>query len=67
MGKQHPTRRPWTGQLTSLYRADRDDRIVRAYELVLPVPGSSPKLKPREEESKNEAVPTYRHLRPRLW
>jgi hypothetical protein len=66
MGKKHPTRRPWTVQLTSLYRADRDDRIVRAYELVLPILGSRPKLKHREEESENEAVPTYGHLRPRL-
>jgi hypothetical protein len=66
MGKKYPAHRPWTVQLTSLYRSDRDDRIVRAYELVLPLIVSRPKLNNREEESDNEAAPTYRHLRPRL-
>lgn len=66
MGKQHPAHRPWTVQLTAIYRPDRDDRIARAYELALPIIVSRPSPKNREEETENEAVPTHRHLRTRL-
>jgi hypothetical protein len=66
MGKKHPAHRPWTVQLTALYRPDRDERIARAYELILPIIISSPNPKKREEESDHEAVPPHRHLRPRL-
>jgi hypothetical protein len=65
MGKKHLARRPWTVQLTSIYRPDRDDRIVRAYELVLPLSASRPTQK-NEEESENAAIPPHRHLRSRL-
>lgn len=66
MGKKHPAPRPWTVQLTSLYRPDRDDRIARAYELVLPILVSRPSPKIRKEETDHEAVPPHCHLRTRL-
>ncbi len=66
MGKKHPAPRSWTVQLTSLYRPDRDDRIARAYELVLPILVSRLNPKNREEDPSNEAVPTHRPLRTRL-
>ena len=65
MGKKHPAHRQWTVHLTALYRPDRDDRIARAYELVLPLITRSPR-QPQEEEPPNAAVPPQRHLRPRL-
>ncbi len=65
MGKKHPAHRQWTVHLTSIYRPDRDERITRAYELVLPVI-SRPTRQAREEENTNEAVPTHRHLCTRL-
>jgi hypothetical protein len=66
MGKKHPAHRPWTVQLTALYRPDRDERIARAYELILPIIISRPSPKKREEEPDHEAVPPHRHLRTRL-
>jgi len=66
MGKKHPTRRPWTVQLTALYRPDRDDRIAKAYALVLPILVSRPSPKIPQEETAYEAVPTHGHLRSRL-
>jgi hypothetical protein len=65
MGKKHPTHRQWTVQLTSLYRPDRDERITRAYELVLPIIARSTR-QPPEEENTNEAIPPHRYLRTRL-
>ena len=65
MGKKHPAHRQWTVHLRALYRPDRDDRIARAYELVLPLITRSTR-QPQEEEPTNEAVPPQRHLRPRL-
>jgi hypothetical protein len=66
MGKKPPAPRPWTVQLTALYRPDRDERIVRAYELVLPILVSRLKPKNQEEDPSNETLFTYRPLRPRL-
>jgi hypothetical protein len=66
MGKKHPAHRPWTVQLTALYRPDRDARIAKAYELALPIRVSSLKPTPQEEDPRNDVVPTYRHLRPRV-
>jgi hypothetical protein len=65
MGKKHPTHRQWTVHLTAIYRPDRDARITRAYELVLPIIARSTR-QPQEEENPNEAIPPHRYLRPRL-
>jgi len=66
MGKKNPPRR-WTVQLESVYRPSRDDRIIRAYELALPIIISNSKTeKNSEEENKNEIVTSHRHLRARL-
>src|SRR5262245_39215642 len=65
MGKKHPAHRPWTVQLTSIYRPDREERIARAYELALPIIARSTQ-QPQEEENPNEALPPYRPLRSRL-
>jgi hypothetical protein len=65
MGKKYPAHRPWTVQLTALYRSDRDERIARAYELSLPLI-SRPSPKRREAESNHEVIPPHRQLRPRL-
>jgi hypothetical protein len=65
MGKKHLVHRQWPVPLTALYRPDRDERIARAYELVLPLITRSTR-QPQEEEPTNEAVPPHRHLRPRL-
>ena len=37
MGKKHPLPRQWTVQLTSSYHRERDERIARAYELLIPI------------------------------
>jgi hypothetical protein len=65
MGKKHPAHRPWTVQLTAIYRPDREERIARAYELALPIIARSTR-QPQEEENPNEAIPTDRPLRSRL-
>jgi hypothetical protein len=65
MGKKHLAPRQWTVHLTVLYRPDRDDRMARAYELVLPLIARSTR-QPQEEETTNEAVAPPRSLRPRL-
>ncbi len=67
MGKKQPSRRQWRVQLEALYRRDRDERIVRAYELALPVIISKPTPRTQEEEETNhEALTPYGHLRSRL-
>lgn len=65
MGKKHLAHRQWTVHLTASYRPDRDERMARAYELVLPIIARS-SLQPQEEETPNEALPPHRSLRPRL-
>jgi hypothetical protein len=66
MGKKKPPRR-WTVHLKSGYRPSRDDRIIRAYELALPIIISTSKIeKNAEEENNNEIVASHRHLRARL-
>jgi hypothetical protein len=65
MGKKHLAHRQWTVHLTAIYRPDRDERMARAYELVLPLSARSSR-QPQEEEHPNEAVPPHRYLRARL-
>ena len=67
MGKKHPLQRQWTVQLTSSYHRDRDERIARAYELVLP--SVSPPTQPyqyHEEEATTETLSADRPLRTRV-
>ena len=49
MGKKKPSPRPWTVHLAAVYRRDRDERLARAYELVLPVITTTTG-NPKEEE-----------------
>ena len=65
MGKKHPRPRQWTVQLTSSYHRDRDERIARAYELIIPIVSQSPKPY-RKEEARNETLIADRHLRTRV-
>jgi cobalamin biosynthesis protein CobD/CbiB len=65
MEKKHPAYHPWMVHLTAIYRPDRDERIARAYELVLPIVSRSTRQS-QEAENTNEAVPPHRHLRTRL-
>jgi hypothetical protein len=65
MGKTHLAHRQWMVHLTALYRPDRDERLARAYELVLPIIARSSR-QPQEEENPHEAIPPQRSLRPRL-
>lgn len=62
MGKKKSPRR-WTVHLNSVYRPSRDERIMRAYELTLPIITSTSKPKPEAEENKNEIITAHRHLR----
>ena len=66
MGKKHPAPRPWTVQLTALYRPDRNERIVRAYELALPILVAKRQPKNQEEDPSHEALSTHRPVRTRL-
>jgi hypothetical protein len=65
MGKKKTPRR-WTVHLKSVYRPSRDERIIRAYELALPIITSTSKPKTEGEENNNEIVTAHRHLRARL-
>jgi hypothetical protein len=65
MGKKHPRPRQWTVQLTSSYHRDRDERIARAYELIIPIVSQPPKPQ-QKEEPPNETLNAYRHLRTRV-
>ena len=65
MGKKHPLPRPWTVKLTSSYHRDRDERRIRAYELVLPIV-SQPTQPYQKEESPHDTLSTDRSLRTRV-
>ena len=65
MGKKHPLPRQWTVQLTSSYHRDRDERIARAYELILSIV-SQPTQPYQEEEPPNDTLSADRHLRTRV-
>jgi len=66
MGKKKSPRR-WVVHLKSVYRPSRDDRIIRAYELALPIIISNNKIEKNvEEENNNDIVTSHRHLRARL-
>jgi hypothetical protein len=64
MGKKHPPHQ-WTVRLTSSYHRERDQRIARAYELIIPIVAQAPKPQ-RKEEARNESLIANRHLRTRV-
>jgi hypothetical protein len=65
MGKKHPLPHQWTVRLTSSYHRERDQRIARAYELIIPIVSQSPKSQ-LKEEARNESLIANRHLRTRV-
>ena len=65
MGKKHPQPWQWTVQITSSYHRERDERIARAYELIIPIVSLLPKPHLKEEVT-NETLITDRHLRSRV-
>ena len=65
MGKKHPLPHQWTVRLTSSYHREREQRIARAYELILPIVSQAPKPQ-LKEEARNEALIADRHLRTRV-
>ena len=65
MGKKHPRPRQWTVQITSSYHRERDERIARAYELIIPLISQSPRSYLKEEVT-NETLIAGRHLRTRV-
>jgi hypothetical protein len=65
MGKKRPSPRQWIVTSTSSYHRERDERIARAYELILPIVSQLPKPHLKEEVT-NETLVTDRHLRTRV-
>jgi hypothetical protein len=65
MGKKKPSPRHWTVHLEAVYHRERDKRLARAYELVLPVITTTTR-NPKEEEKEHETTTANRHLRARL-
>jgi hypothetical protein len=65
MGKKHPPPHQWTVRLTSSYHRERDQRIARAYELIIPLVSQAPKPH-LKEEARNETLIADRHLRTRV-
>jgi hypothetical protein len=65
MGKKHPRPHQWTVRLTSSYHRDREQRIARAYELIIPLV-SQPLKSQLKEEARNEPLIADRHLRTRV-
>lgn len=57
MRKKRPSPQTWTIHLESVYRRERDERLARAYELVLPILTKNIPNQP-EEEKENEQVTT---------
>jgi len=66
MGKKKPSPRPWTVQLKSVYRCDRDQRLSSAYELALPLITTTTGNTKEEEKDHETAGTSHRHLRARL-
>ena len=56
----------WTVRLESIYRRDRDERIAKAFALVLPIISSKPVPKTVKEENEHQSTKTHRYLRSRL-
>jgi len=65
MGKKRPPPHHWTVRLTSSYHREREQRIARAYELIIPIVAQSPKPQ-RKEEARNDTLIADRHLRTRV-
>jgi hypothetical protein len=65
MGKKHPLPHQWTVRLTSSYHRERDQRIARAYELIIPIVSQAPKPQ-LKEETRNESLIANRHLLTRV-
>lgn len=65
MGKKHPPPHQWIVRLTSSYHREREQRIARAYELIIPIVSQVPK-RDLKEEAQNEALIADRHLRTRV-
>lgn len=65
MGKKRPPPRQWTMTITSSYHRERDERIARVYELIIPIVSQLPKLQ-QKEEIPNEPFIANRHLRTRV-
>jgi hypothetical protein len=66
MRKKRPSPQPWTIQLESVYRRERDERLARAYELVLPILTKNIPTKPEEEKENDTVTTPHRPLRTRL-
>jgi hypothetical protein len=65
MGKKHPPPHQWIVRLTSSYHRERDQRIARAYELIIPIV-SQPLKSHLKEEAQNESLIADRPLRTRV-
>ena len=65
MGKKRPPPPQWTVKVTSSYHREREERIARAYELILPIISQLPKPHLKEEVT-NETLITDRPLRSRV-
>jgi hypothetical protein len=65
MGKKHPQPWQWTVQITSSYHRERDQRIARAYQLIIPIVSQSPQSY-QKEETPNEPFIANRPLRTRV-
>jgi hypothetical protein len=65
MGKKRPAPRQWIMKSTSSYHRERDERIARAYELIIPIVSQLPKPHLKEEVT-NETLITDRPLRTRV-
>ena len=65
MGKKHPLHRPWTVRLTARYHRERDERIARAYELIVPIVSQLPQSKSKAEPLYDTLL-TVRSLRTRV-
>lgn len=65
MGKKRPPPHQWTVKITSSYHRERDERIARVYELIVPIVSQLPKSHLKEEVT-NETLITDRHLRTRV-
>jgi hypothetical protein len=65
MGKKRPPPPQWTVRLTSSYHREREQRIARAYELIIPIVTQPPKPQ-LKEEPRNESLIANRPLRTRV-
>jgi hypothetical protein len=65
MGKKRPPPRQWTVKITSSYHRERDERIARVYELIIPIVSQLPKSH-QKEEPPSEPFIANRHLRTRV-